>query len=295
MRGPIKACLAVGFVIFAFLVLNTLIEAQSPQKLDCKKMVNAAIEAMKNRDFKAFCRIGGLDSSKEDEAEFKQSMDQYEQSGAMAGLIDRLSLFPKIGEIPNWATKVKYESKYLEGNSRIELEVLFEMKKVGWTLENFDAREKRGLTAEEREESAVWLSPSPLEGEKTFDAGLTELFKKVIRSLKDKAWETARRYLWIWEESDEEDTVAELIPLADKNDAEITNLLAVMQKNAGGKLFMFLEQFPSIGLIPGPAETVGLEIQGMLKSIELKVNIGFGWFDGNTRVEGIEVLYGNIE
>ena len=270
----IKQIMKKMFLICAVVLLSVMtfpgLAGKEAQKLDCKKMVTEVLEAVKNRDFETYYRLSAQDLSQEEKAEFEKVFDQLEQSGELAAILNRMELFPEIGEIPSWVTWILYQNDYLEDNAKIKLEAEFSLKKDVWALKDFSAEKEKELTDQEKKELAEWLSPTAPEGEKTIDAGLNELMTKFNFALKNKDWETVRAYCEFWEDS---------------SDEEIAEQLSTMQECTGGKLFEILDRFPTIGAITTPADKVALHFRGNLEGKEVYLVVFFGWHNGNATID----------
>ncbi len=263
----------IFFISVAVLLLAMAfpgLAGKEAQKLDCKKMVTEVLEAVKNRDFETYYRLSGQDLSQEEKAEFEKVIDQIEKSGELAAIINRMELFPEIGEIPSWVTWVLYQNDYLEDNTKIDLEAEFTLKKDVWALRDFRAEKEKELADQEMEELAEWLSPTAPEGKKTIDAGLNDLMKKFNSALKNKDWDAVRGYCEFWEDS---------------SDEEIAEQLSKMQECTGGKLFEILDRFPTIGSIIVPTDRVALHFRGNLEGKEVYLVVSYGWHNGKATID----------
>lgn len=241
-------------------------------KLNCNKMVSDFIKAIKEQDFESYCRLLGKESTEYRKSKFKREVDGLEGEGSLPYILDKLNLFPEIGELPEWTTVAIFEFDYLEGNKRNILKASFELKDNTWIIEQI--RPNLGVfMPDELDEKKIKrmsgrLSPPPLEGEKTLDAGLTEIMKKFVSDFSEKNWDSIKNYTMY----------------------KYTNLMEALKKE-GKEFGEVLSQFPSIGPIPAPAYGVEVLLKGKAESKEVKIDIRFKWEDNTLGIPYIKIKY----
>lgn len=247
-------------------------QADRPE-LDCNEMVAEAITALESRDFEAFCRLRGEEPSEGDAAEFAASLACFEEAGELAPMLERLRLFPEIGKIPAWVDEVELEIQFLDGENRIKMEVEFEFEDGSWTLDDLEAIDRGELDEGDQQHYATRLSPAPSPGEKTAEAGVTELLKKFASALEKQDLAALRECAEDLEEAPDE----ELLKLVDS-----------LHMQAAGHLFEML-QYPSIGPIPAPAMEVEIRLEGELDGGEALSEVELEWRNGKIVIDDLDL------
>ena len=256
MKKTTLLCLVLWIMTLAFPAQSEAKEKKSLSKLDCQEMALEFVAALENLDYLTFCRLTGKEYSEEDETDIKKEFDDPKKKEELVSLLAPIRLFPKIGEIPRWATKVEFQCEYVEGDKRMELKGEFVFNDGIWIIKELEPTESEFRDEEHKERVARNVSSAPPEGQKTLDAGLNELMKKLISAIKDKSWEGVK-------ECGVHPDGCGLHPNDPPEERE--------------KVIDLLEQFPSIGAIPAPAELVGLELKGNIDDEEVTVEVEFQW------------------
>lgn len=227
-------------------------------KLDCNQMVSELIKAIEDRDYKKICILIGEECTEKNEKIFNNWVFELSYDESLVNYLDRLRLFPEIGELPEWITYAEFQIRYLEGNREIELELEFVLKNDTWIIDDY-ARlaSRRTLDEDKIKFRSDKISPPPPEGERTLDAGLTEIVKKFVSDFKEKNWESIKQLSPIYASS--------------YNWSKL--------KKKGEKFGELLSQFPSIGTIPAPAYTVDVRLDGRVEGSEVNISVDFKWVD----------------
>ena len=265
MRNKISIFSVVGLMAIALSVYPLSSEGQSRPKLDCQKMVLECVKAYENFDIRTLARLTGQKYSEESDSEAKNELESPEAKEQLAPLLEMLRLFPKIGDIPDWATEVEVEYEYLKSDILNEMKGKFVFTEDNWIIEDLEPRGGESLDEEEKKKYATKLSPTPPVGQKTIDAGLKELVAKLVSAVKEKSWDHAK-------ETGIHPSECGLHP---SDPPELRE-----------KALERLSQLPSIGAIPAPATRVQLILKGTINSKEAEVEIEFHWPDNK-----LEILY----
>lgn len=263
MRNKIGMFSAVGLMTTVIALHPLLCEGQSPPKLDCQKMVLDYVKAFENLDYRTIFRLKGEPYSKEAESEAKKELGSLEAKKLLAPLLEMIRLFPKIGEIPDWVTEVKVEYQYVEGSDLIEMHGEFVFRADNWIIQDLEPRGGETLDEEKKAQVAGELSPAPPAGQKTLDAGFSELITMLIFAVQQKSWDGVM-------ETGAHPGDCGLHPSDPPEKRE--------------KALKLLSQFPSIGPIPAPAKSVRLGLKGPLDSKEAEVEIGFHWPNNKLKI-----------
>lgn len=249
---------------------NSCSEPLKP-KLDCKKIVSELIKAIEDRDFKKICLLRDKEYTEKEENRFNEEVDElYEKWGGQASFIEKLHLFPEIGELPEWVTWANFEFQYIEDNRKIELNPAFALKNDNWIIDQyFDLDLSSDDLSENynRRISEGKISPSPAEGERTLDAGLNEIIQRLVLDLVEKNWDS-------------------IIEYTAYNKYRISRL-----KKKEKKFRELLSQFPSIGPIPAPAVMVDVDLVGTLEGKKINIDVTFEWEENTLRIDYIGVEY----
>jgi len=253
----------VGLMVTTLSVHPWSSEGQSCPKLDCQKIVLEYVKALENLDIRTIARLTGQQYSEELESEAKKELESPEAKEQLAPLLELLRLFPKIGEVPDWVTKIALEYEYIEGDDLIEMHGEFVFTDDNWTIQDLEPRGGESLDEKKKKEYASEISLSPPEGQKTINAGLNELVAKLISAIKQKSWDDA-------EETGAHPDDCGLHPSDPPEERE--------------RALKLLSQFPSIGPIPAPAKTLSLDLKGTIDGKEAEVGIGFCWPDNNLEI-----------
>lgn len=272
MRKMTLIFIMMGVMIFT-VPPNAKVYSDPPKpKLDCNKMVSELIKAIEDRDFKKICLLRGKEYTEKKENWFNEEVDDlYEEWGGQASFIEKLHLFPEIGELPEWVTWANFLFMYIEGNKRIELNAAFALKNDNWIIDQYYDLDLSSDDLSEnykRRISEGKISPSPAEGEKTLDAGLNEIIQRLALDHVEKNWDS-------------------IIEYTQYNEYSISRL-----KTKGQKFGELLSQFPSIGPIPAPAIEVEVDLKGTLEGKKIDITVDFEWEENNTlRIDYIGVEY----
>jgi hypothetical protein len=263
MRNKIGMLLAAGLMAPVIWLHSLPGEGQSRPKLDCQKMALDYAKAIENLDYRTIVRLRGEPYSKEAESEAKEQAKSPEFKKLIAPLIEALSLFPKVGEIPDWVTEVKAEYEYIKGNDLIEMHGEFVFRDGNWVIQDLEPRGGESLDEEKKAQYAGELSPAPPEGQKTIDAGLNEPIAKLISAVQQKSWDGVK-------ETGVHPGDCGLHPSDPPAKRE--------------SVLKLLSQFPSIGPIPAPAKSLRLGLAGTLNGKEAEVDIGFQWPNNQLKI-----------
>jgi hypothetical protein len=261
--GAVFAPLALGLIITVFCLPALPGPAQARPKLDCQKMALEYINTLEKADYGTYVRLRGQPYSTEEEAKFKEQLQNPDVKKVIASIFDIIRLFPKIGEIPDWPTEVNLEYEYIQGNDLIEMHGDFLFSEGNWLIKDLEPRGGETLTEESKAQYAAELSPAPPEGRKTIDVGSTELIAKLMLAVQLKL----------------RDAVAETG--AHPDDCGLHPSDPPQERE---KALKFLSQFPSIGPIPAPAKSLRLTLKGTLDGKAASADVGFGWLNNKLKI-----------
>jgi hypothetical protein len=273
MKRVIPGFFMMGVMIFAF-SSNTKSFSEPPMpKLDVNKMVLDVIKVIEDRDFDLYCRLFGKEKTEKQKSRFNDDLAGLDAKPYRKPYnLDKLRLFPEIGELPEWVTDASFEFHYLESNKRVELEARFILKDNTWIIEDIYPdiyyQSPRKLNEKKMESLSRNTSPAPPEGEKTLDAGLNEIVQRLVSDFKEKNWDSIKEYSWYrWYDK-----------------------ISILKK-AGKEYGELMSQFPSIGPIPAPAIEVRTDLKGTLEGKEMRIYVVFKWEDNTLEINYIEVKY----
>lgn len=240
-------------------------------KLDINKMVLDLIKAIENRDYELY---RSLFVYPEKESRFNELLDEREAEGYQDYSPDKLRIFPKIGELPEWITFAIFEFHFIEDDNKVELSAFFILKDNTWLIRNIEP----DIFTEEPDKlsksvikkiSRGHISPPPPDGERTLDAGLNEIMQKFVSDFTEKNWESIKEYTPQF-----------------KNPYKLSFL-----KKKEKKFGELLSQFPLIGPIPAPAMKVRVSLKGTLEGKEIDMKVSFEWEENALRIYVLNVNY----
>jgi hypothetical protein len=257
------AILTAGIMATILWLYPSAGEGQSRPKLDCQGLALDYAKALENVDYKAIVRLRGQPYSEKQESEAKQQLANPEVKKLFASIIEMIRLFPKIGEIPDWVTEVKTEYQYVQNNDVIEMHGEFVLREADWIIQDLEPRGGETLTEETKAQYAAELSPSPLEGEKSIDAGFGALIAKLIAAVQQKSWNGVME------------------TGAHPGDCGLDSSDPPEERE---KVLKFLSQLPSVGPIPAPARSFRLGLKGTLDARETEIEIGFKWLNNDLKL-----------
>ncbi len=276
MRRLVPIVVAAMALAQTFCVIADEEETKQPPTLECRKLVLEAATAVETGDLTAISRLSGEKLTPEEEAEFKKDYEEQKQSGELKKMLDRLRLFPEIGQIPSWVRNVEFECWYIEGNNVVKLKVGIEYQDElnSCVITALDADDIGSIDEEEKEQELALYSPAPPEGQKTLDAGLSALVAKFVAALKSNDMKALR------------ECGGEFV---DESDEELATEVKTLHEGADGKLIELLSQFPTIGAIPAPASRIEMAMSGTLDGKEVQVGFEFAWEDKKTVISDVDV------
>ena len=268
MRLKIGIFPAVAILFAAISVPARPGEGQARPKLDCQKMALDYAQAYESIDLQAIARLRGKPFSKEEESEANEQLSNPEVKKILASVIEMIRSFPKLGEIPDWATQVSVEYQYIRGNDLIEMHGDFAFRDGNWIVDQVEPRGGETLDEAKKAQYAAEISPAPLEGQKTLDAGFNELIAKLISAVQEK----------------NSNGLVELGLYFDD-----CGLGSNDPPEERKQVLKLLPQFPSIGPIPAPAKSFRLDLIGTLDGKETEMEIEFKWLKNNLKLSFVKI------
>ncbi len=228
-------------------------------------------KAFEDPDYRTLVQLRGMEYSEEDDAQFKKQFENPEPEimEQFEFFLEAIKLFPKIGEIPDWATEVELEYEYIEGDKLVEMHGEFVFTGENWVIQDLEPHGGETLDDEKKKSYEGEISASPPEGQKTLDAGLNELIAKLLSAVKAESWDGVK---------------STGVHPGD------CGLHPDSPPEERGRALKLLSQFPPIGPIPAPAKTLSLGLKGILDGNEAEVEIGFRWPDNK-----LEIAYVSFE